>query len=165
MTGVGRMLCWKSISGWNVMYEILRQHNHMHQGRRNRGGGGGRGALAPQKTSNTLKMPFESKICTFLLRKRAFSSIFKSLNANFCPWRGSHYYREGTKWAKGHLHALMGHLSCHIWALIATTEPGIISPVNLSHCPWRGTVKGGGIRGPGVLALPKFPHPKSASFF
>ena len=29
-----------------------------------------------------------------------------------------------TKWAKGHLYALMGHLSCYIWALMATTEPG-----------------------------------------
>ena len=61
----------------------------------------------------------------FLLRKMAFSSIFKSLNANFCPWRGTHsYYREGTRWAKGHLYASMGHLSCYIWALMAKTEPG-----------------------------------------
>ena len=32
--------------------------------------------------------------------------------------------REGTKFAKGHLCALMGHLALYIRALIATTEPG-----------------------------------------
>ena len=37
-------------------------------------------------------------------------------------------YREGTKWAKGHLYALTGHLAFHIGALIATAEPGQLSP-------------------------------------
>ena len=102
---------------------------------------GGGGVLAPPPNfffSNTQKVPFFlsencpfflSKKCPFkvkhapfLLTKRAFSSIFKSLNANFL--RGTCYYREGTKWEKGHLYALMGHLSCHIWALIATADPG-----------------------------------------
>ena len=32
--------------------------------------------------------------------------------------------REGTKWTKGHIYALMGHLAFHIRALIATAEPG-----------------------------------------
>ena len=50
------------------------------QGRRNRGGGGGGNCPPPPPNSNTLKV---------LLRKRAFSSIFKSLNANFCPLRGT----------------------------------------------------------------------------
>ena len=49
---------------------------------------------------------------------------------------------------KGHLCALMGHLAFYIRALIATAQPGNF-PVNLSHCPWRSTVKGGGIKGPG----------------
>ena len=31
---------------------------------------------------------------------------------------GPQLYREGTKWAKGHLYALMGHLALHIRALI-----------------------------------------------
>ena len=42
----------------------------------------------------------------------------------FLPPTG-HSYREGTKWAKGHLYALMGHLAFHIRALRATAEPGI----------------------------------------
>ena len=37
---------------------------------------------------------------------------------------GAQLYREGTKWAKRHLYALMGHLAFHIRALIATAEPG-----------------------------------------
>ena len=36
---------------------------------------------------------------------------------------GHSYYKEGTNWEKGHLYALMGHLSRHIWALIVTAEP------------------------------------------
>ena len=36
---------------------------------------------------------------------------------------GAQLYREGTKWAKGHLYALMGHLAHHIRALMATSEP------------------------------------------
>ena len=61
------------------------------QGRWNQGAGG---ACTP-KISNTPKVPFFlSKKCPFkvnhapvLLRKSAFSSIFKSLNAIFFPWR------------------------------------------------------------------------------
>ena len=84
------------------------------------GGGGGQGGTCPpppkKRKSNTQKVPFFyvksallklNKSCTFLLRKRAFSSIFKSQNAHFCPWRGAELYtnyREGTKWAKGHLY-------------------------------------------------------------
>ena len=47
-----------------------------------------------------------------------------SLNVCFFAHYGAQLYREGTKFAKGHLNALMGHLSIHIRALIATTEPG-----------------------------------------
>ena len=73
----------------------------------------------------------------------------------FCPLRGIVIYREGTKWAKGHLYALMGHLAFHIRALIATVEPG--------NCPReRGTVKGGGIRVEGGTCSPEFQHPKGA---
>ena len=37
---------------------------------------------------------------------------------------GAQLYRVGTKWAKGHLYVLIGHLAFHIRALIATVEPG-----------------------------------------
>ena len=68
-------------------------HGYDTKGGGTGGGGGGRGGTCPPKISNTLKVPFFlSKKCPFkvkhtpfLLRKRAFSSIFKSLNANVCP--------------------------------------------------------------------------------
>ena len=37
---------------------------------------------------------------------------------------GNFYIREGTKLAKGHIYALIGHLALNIRALKATTEPG-----------------------------------------
>ena len=36
----------------------------------------------------------------------------------FLPLTGHSYYRESTKWTKGHLYALMGHLSFHFRALM-----------------------------------------------
>ena len=76
---------------------------------------------------------------------------------------GHSYYREGTKWAKGHFYALMGHLSCHIWAFIATAEPGNC-PREAFSLPLKGNSQGRWNQGPGALALPKFPTPKSALF-
>ena len=122
-------------------------------------------ALAPPPNvfSTPKKCPFskwkgapKSKTCTFWV-------IFKSLNAIFAT-DVAQLYREGTKWAKGYFMPYGAFSLSHYRALIATAEPGIIFPVNLSHCPWRGTVKGGKIRGPGALAPKKFQDPKSAPF-
>ena len=77
---------------------------------------------------------------------------------------GAQLYREGTKWAKGHLYALMGHLSYHIRALIATAEPincprePISLPLMKGHSQRRWN------QGAGALAPPKFQHPKGAIF-
>ena len=72
------------------------------------------------------KCPFKVKHTPFLLRKRAFSSIFKSLNANCLPLTGHSKIEKAQSGQRGtfRLYALMGHLSCHICALMATTEPG-----------------------------------------
>ena len=61
---------------------------------------------------------------------------------------GAQLYREGTKWTKGHLYALMGHLAFHIRAHIVTVEPENCPREPFSLPQW-GTVKGGGIGGGG----------------
>ena len=54
---------------------------------------------------------------------------------NFAP-DGAEMIEKGTKWAKGHLYTLMGHISCHIWALIATAEPQ-----KLEKCPQKNSAR------------------------
>ena len=62
-------------------------------------------------------MPF------FVEEKTDFLNIL-SLNVLFLfTHYGAQLYREGTKLAKGHLYAFMGHLAQHIRALMATSEP------------------------------------------
>ena len=123
--------------------------------------------IAPEGARSTA---VEALTFFFFLGKGHFPQFYVP-KCKFLPMMGhSNYYREGTKWAKGHLYALMGaFILSHLGPIAPYSDGGIslgiISPVNVSHCPWRGTVKGGGIRGPGALALPKFPQPKSASFF
>ena len=85
----------------------------------------------------------------------------------FAPDRAQ-LYREGTKWAKGHLCALMGHLSFHIRALIATAEPGNCphEPFSLplkGHCQGRWN-QGPGGGGGGALAPQKSQHSKVPFF-
>ena len=84
---------------------------------------------------------------------------------NFAP-DGAQLYREGTKWAKGHLYALIRHLAFHIRALIATAEPvNNFVPVNLNFSlPLKGHSQRWWNQGAGVLAPPKFQHPKGAIF-
>ena len=84
-----------------------------------------------KKGTNTQKVPFFlSKKCPFKVKHAPFSSIFKSLKCKILPLTGRNY-RKGTKWAKGHLYTLMGHISCHIWALIIATA----EPQKLEKCP------------------------------
>ena len=73
----------------------------------------------------------------------------------FLPPTG-HSYREGTKWAKGHLYALMGHLAFHIRALRATAEPGIC-PREPYSLPLKGHSQG-------RLPQKKIQHPKVPPF-
>ena len=97
-----------SFNVWVGTYEfclhVCRLLCYIMQGRRNRGGGGQGGKCppnfrTPQKCPFFLskQCPFKVKHAHFWLRKGAFSSIFKSLTANFCPW----HTREGTKCGKG----------------------------------------------------------------
>ena len=51
----------------------------------------------------------------FVEEKDIFLNIL-SLNVFCFTPDGAKLYREGTKWAKVHLYALMGHLALHIKA-------------------------------------------------
>ena len=148
------------------------------------GGGGGRGARAnpspSQKKNNsvTLKVPFllsksrgfKVKHTPVLLRKRAFSSIFKSLNANCLPLTGhSKISQAQTKLGKGA--PLIPRKRAFITVTFAAPSSNggtgsIISPVNDSHCHWRGTVEGGGMnqRTRGACS-PKITTPKRVNMF
>ena len=137
------------------------------QGRWNQGAGG---ACTP-KISNTPKVPFFlSEKCPFkvnhapfLLRKRAFSSIFKSINANFCPWRACTVIIEKAQSGQRGTYALMGHLSGHIWALIATAEPGNC-PREPFSLPLKGHSQGRWNQGAGGACTPKISTPKKCHF-
>ena len=109
--------------------------------------------------------PFKVNHAPFLLRERKFSSTFKSLNANVFALTGHSYYREGTKWAKGHLYALMGHLSGHIWALIATAEPNNYCPREPFSLPLKGHSQGRWNQGAGGSCTPKISTPQNCPFF
>ena len=86
--------------------------------------------------------------------------MFKSQMQFFAP--------EGTKWAKGHLYALMGHLVFHIRALIATAELGNYPHESLSlplkgHGQGRWTlelVESAGRGGGGGRLLPQNSNPQ-----
>ena len=104
-------------------------------------GAGGR--LLPQKFPHPKSAPLVSKSVIFkvkhapsLFRKMTdFLKMFVPNCVLFFAHYGAQLYREGTKLARGHLYALMGHLALHI----ATTEPGNCPRESL-FCPWWGTV-------------------------
>ena len=82
----------------------------------------------------------------------------------FAPDEAQLLYREGTKWAKGHLYALIGHLSCHIWALIATAELGNC-PREPFSLPLKGHSQGRWIQGAGGACSPQNFHTQKVPFF
>ena len=57
---------------------------------------------------------------------------------------GAQLHREGTKLAKGHIYALMGHLALHIIGPLATTEQGNCPAILALHISvFIGTVEPG----------------------
>ena len=69
---------------------------------------------------------------------------------------GAQLYREGTKWPKGHLYTLIGHLAFHMRALIATAKPGNGYTVN-NYRRWNQGARG--------RLLPKKFHTQNVPFF
>ena len=157
---------------WTMCGNVPIPHSYV-QGRRNRGGGGGGavGALAPPPPNffpNTPKVPlFLSKKCPFkvnhapfLLRKRAFSSIFKSLNANFCPWRGTVIIEKAQSGQRGTL----WYLYCHILGPYGDGGTGKLSLWTFLIAPEGAQSRAVEAGGRGRLHSQNFQHPQSALF-
>ena len=80
-----------------------------------------------------------------MLRKRTdFLNIFVPKYAYLPMHYGAQLHREGTKLAKGHIYALMGHLALHIIGPLATTEQGNCPAILALHISvFIGTVEPG----------------------
>ena len=55
---------------------------------------------------------------------------------NFAP-DGAEIIEKAQSGQKGHLYTLMGHISCHIWALIIATA----EPQKLEKCPQKNSAR------------------------